>query len=284
MQIQILSFDNSPVAFNEEGYLNATDIANAFGKVPKDYLKSERTQDYINALVEFMNSNGTKIPFKENQIVIKRQGSPSNGGGTWLHPKLAVDFARWLNPRFAVWCDCQIEKILKGEALPGPKPTKPVAGGLLPEQIEAVKSLHNTLVAAAPLEKQAALAVMLWSAVKSKFGCGYKSVAPEHFVEVLSVMSRAAVADSSGEALPRLPRQYFELLAKMALYADNYQKMQHLLCTAQGTPEGETLWTSLTAATAPDQSGYLFVFRPNLKEDVQQAFDWLHQQSQALPC
>ena len=71
MQIQILSFDNLLVAFNEEGYLNATDIANAFGKVPKDYLKSERTQDYINALVEFMNSNGTKIPFKENQIVIK---------------------------------------------------------------------------------------------------------------------------------------------------------------------------------------------------------------------
>ena len=165
-----------------------------------------------------------------------------------------------------------------------PKPTKPVAGGLLPEQIEAVKKLHNTLVAAVPKEKQAALAVMLWSAVKSKFGCSYKSIPPEHFVEVLSVMSRAAVADSSGEALPRLPRQYFELLAKMTLYADHYQKMQHLLCTAQGTPESEALWTGLTSATAPDQSGYLFVFRPNLKEDVQQAFNWLHQQSQALLC
>jgi hypothetical protein len=29
----------------------------------------------------------------------------ANGGGTWLHPKLAVRFAQWLDPKFAVWCD-----------------------------------------------------------------------------------------------------------------------------------------------------------------------------------
>lgn len=29
-------------------------------------------------------------------------------GGTLLHPKLAVFFARWLDVRFAVWCDLMI--------------------------------------------------------------------------------------------------------------------------------------------------------------------------------
>ena len=35
-------------------------------------------------------------------------------GGTWLHPKLAIVFARWLNTKFAVWCDLKIEAILHG--------------------------------------------------------------------------------------------------------------------------------------------------------------------------
>jgi len=34
--------------------------------------------------------------------------------GTYLHPKLAVFFARWLDVRFAVWCDLMIDNILHG--------------------------------------------------------------------------------------------------------------------------------------------------------------------------
>ncbi|MEY2666195.1 MAG: hypothetical protein RLZZ384_366, partial [Pseudomonadota bacterium] len=32
--------------------------------------------------------------------------------GMWLHPYLAVDFARWLAADFAVWCEKQIENML----------------------------------------------------------------------------------------------------------------------------------------------------------------------------
>ena len=35
-------------------------------------------------------------------------------GGTWLHPKLAIAFARWLSPDFAAWCDIQLDAILRG--------------------------------------------------------------------------------------------------------------------------------------------------------------------------
>lgn len=37
-------------------------------------------------------------------------------GGTWAHPKLAVFFARWLDTKFAVWCDTVIDDILRGKA------------------------------------------------------------------------------------------------------------------------------------------------------------------------
>ena len=32
--------------------------------------------------------------------------------GTWLHPKLAIRFAQWLDIQFAIWCDEQIERLL----------------------------------------------------------------------------------------------------------------------------------------------------------------------------
>ena len=44
-----------------------------------------------------------------------------------------------------------------------------------------------------PFEKQKALAITLWSAVKSKFKVDYKDVPPEQFPEVLSLMVRVAV-------------------------------------------------------------------------------------------
>ena len=110
-QILNIAFGETPVSFRADGFLNATAIAKHFGKVAKDYLKTEQTKEYIKALAEYL-SNGTKILVEEKQLVIVKNGAPETGGGTWLHPKLAIHFARWLDPKFAVWCDFQIEKIL----------------------------------------------------------------------------------------------------------------------------------------------------------------------------
>ena len=86
-------------------------------KLPKDYLKTEQTQQYITALAEFLSVK-TKILTKENQIVIVKRGGSEQG--TWLHPKLAIHFARWLDPKFSVWCDEQIEALLNGKVSDGP--------------------------------------------------------------------------------------------------------------------------------------------------------------------
>ena len=110
-RIKTVSFGNFPVSFQNNGYLNATVVAAHFNRRVGNYLKSERTQEYIAALAEKLSVT-SKRATEDNQIVIIKQGGTEQG--TWLHPKLAVDFARWLDPKFAVWCDEQIEQILSG--------------------------------------------------------------------------------------------------------------------------------------------------------------------------
>ncbi len=104
-QLITAQFGTMPVFFQTDGFINATAIAKRFNKSPKDYLKSKRTQDYIQSIRRI-------LLLEQNQLVIIKNGGNPQEVGTWLHPKLAIDFARWLSSDFAVWCDLQIEKIL----------------------------------------------------------------------------------------------------------------------------------------------------------------------------
>ena len=108
----IKSFGNIAVSFNDCGYLNATQIAKQFDKRINNYLRSEQTQQYIEALYQNLKTRNSAMD--KNQLVIIQKGGNVHFSGTWLHPKLAVDFARWLDPKFAVWCDEQIEHIISG--------------------------------------------------------------------------------------------------------------------------------------------------------------------------
>lgn len=220
MSIQTISFNQFSVSFQENGYLNATAIAEQYDKRVGNYLRNERTQEYIAALNErlFNPETRNRVTAENQLVIIRKGGNDKKSQGTWLHPKLAVDFARWLNPKFAVWCDEQIEALLNtvsdGIKTVTPKPPRALPNGLTGEQIEAVKKLHNALTKSAPKEAQARIAITLWSAVKSKFGCSYKEVPAEQFPEVLSVMSRVAVEngvlygevlDAPPKAEPKLP-------------------------------------------------------------------------------
>ena len=49
----------------------------------------------------------------DTEFVEKKRGRT---GGTWAHPKLAVFFARWLDVKFAVFCDMVIDDILNKKA------------------------------------------------------------------------------------------------------------------------------------------------------------------------
>lgn len=100
-----LAYDGHPITIREDGWFNATDAAAKFGKSPYEWQRLPETTAYIEAL----QSTYGKIPYVKTS-----KARADRGGGTWLHPKLAVMFARWLDPRFAVWCDGQIDDIVRG--------------------------------------------------------------------------------------------------------------------------------------------------------------------------
>lgn len=89
--------------FNEDGWFNATAAAAHYSKRPVDWLALESTQDYIGALFRHLGIS------EKSSLVRARRNS-----GTWLHPRLAVPFARWLDVDFAVWCDIQIDSLIRG--------------------------------------------------------------------------------------------------------------------------------------------------------------------------
>ena len=103
-QLITRSYNNLSFTFRADGFFNMTKAAQCFGKRMDHFMKSPDTKLYVEALKSIHPNRG---------ICETKAG---NGGGTWAHPKLAIFFARWLDVRFAVWCDAMIEDILKGNA------------------------------------------------------------------------------------------------------------------------------------------------------------------------
>ena len=101
-------FNKQLYSFNLDGWFNATEAAKCFGRKPAHWLELPSTQSYMAALARAMNFDVGKSDF----ALVRTQ----RGGrlpGTWLHPKLAVAFARWLSDDFGVWCDLQIDAIIR---------------------------------------------------------------------------------------------------------------------------------------------------------------------------
>lgn len=121
--------------FRDDGWFNSTLAANAFGKRPVDWLSQIDTAEYLSSLYKHHTGNcdfveqlrkimllansssrQTKLLklVKKTGYVKTKTGAVENGGGSWMHPKLAVVFARWLDVDFSIWCDMQIDSMLRG--------------------------------------------------------------------------------------------------------------------------------------------------------------------------
>jgi hypothetical protein len=117
---EIIEIDNKEVTFDVSNlttskslYINATEVAKKFGKIPKDWLRLKETKEYIQAL-EDENSGKANSPF-QNLVQVTKGGKHQ---GTWLHSDLYIVFVRWLNPIFAVKCDKKIKELLEGNSQP----------------------------------------------------------------------------------------------------------------------------------------------------------------------
>lgn len=115
---QIFQYNGSPITFQkgDSVMVNATEMAKSFGKSPKDFLKTEQTKAYIGTLSEvkkILSSDLVRVIYGDN-------------GGTWMHEDVAMEFARWLSPAFAIWCNDRIKELQKS----APKNNKFLFGSL----------------------------------------------------------------------------------------------------------------------------------------------------------
>ena len=78
-----------------DGYVNASDLCKTHTKRidSHEYFRNNDSKLFINEL-----STTTGIPVVK--LVEKIIGGKTPG--TWLHPRLAIDFARWVSPELAV--------------------------------------------------------------------------------------------------------------------------------------------------------------------------------------
>lgn len=106
----IFKFDNNEINFSLRGdgkgtMINATEMAKPFGKLFADWYRQKSTKEFLKALESVMG-----IPITD--LIVKIQGGVPKFQGTWLHENVALEFARWLNPMFSIWCNDRIKEIM----------------------------------------------------------------------------------------------------------------------------------------------------------------------------
>lgn len=114
----------TPVTFSYEGktinfkdqkgsvLLNATQMGKAFGKTPKDWLRLQSTEQFLNAL---KNSRKADVPnelFDEGEKPLVNVIRGGKNQGTWMQEDVALEYSRWLNPLFAIWTNKHIKELL----------------------------------------------------------------------------------------------------------------------------------------------------------------------------
>lgn len=97
--------DKFPTSFKSDSgriYVNATQMAKGFGKLPTTWLTLSSTSEFRATLVRDGKSLST-----ENQVMTTR----GHYGATWIEEPLAMEFARWLSPEFSDWCNERIKEL-----------------------------------------------------------------------------------------------------------------------------------------------------------------------------
>jgi len=133
MSIQALqsrSWNGTPISRRTtDGYVNATAMAKASGKQWSHYRETDRATTYMEALS------------RNTEIRVTDLYSAKPGEGTWIHPRLAVDFARWISADFAVWMDAWFLEELQSRQAPQAQEPQPV----LPDVLTTVERGCNLL-------------------------------------------------------------------------------------------------------------------------------------------
>lgn len=114
----------TPVAFSYQGktinfkdqkgsvLLNATQMGKAFNKRPSHWLRLQSTEEFLNALKISRSADVDNGLFSEEEKPLVNVIQGGKNQGTWMHEDVALEFSRWLHPKFAIWTNKHIKELL----------------------------------------------------------------------------------------------------------------------------------------------------------------------------
>lgn len=105
-----MNYDDHSFPFASDCWFNATVAAKHHGKRVKNWTILESTRDYVVELAQELDIETFNSKGQISTILIRIE--KGRYGGTWMHPELAVEFARWLSVKFARACDRHIKNLL----------------------------------------------------------------------------------------------------------------------------------------------------------------------------
>ena len=87
-KLRIFKYNNTPISFDTAAVngtmVNATEMAKPFGKTPKDWLRTQQSQEFISSLSTVRQICLTEL------VKIKQGGNDKNAQGTWMHEDVAL--------------------------------------------------------------------------------------------------------------------------------------------------------------------------------------------------
>ena len=92
-----------------DGYVNATAMCRAVGKLFADYRRLGVTQAFLEELSRSMG-----IPI--DLLVFTNASGLNEHRGTWVHPDVAINLGQWCSPKFAVAVSRWVREWMAGKS------------------------------------------------------------------------------------------------------------------------------------------------------------------------
>lgn len=145
-QLIVHEFNGVKIPCREDGYFNLTAMAKVGGKRVRDWLRLRSSQAFIGELSSKTQICALKL------VEVTRGGSQFVDRQTYAHYQVALEFARWISPEFAIvtneWIKARMEGRSPEEVQPVQSvPLLPAAKGLgaTIKEVKAAKRLLEEL-------------------------------------------------------------------------------------------------------------------------------------------
>lgn len=112
-------------SFNQresDGYVNLGELCATHGKKFGNWTRLQGSKEYLATLAETLMQSESHI-CASDYLVVSEINAIGGKAGTWGHPFVAIEVARWISKKFGIWCNQHIKTLIEtGSTTIAPQP------------------------------------------------------------------------------------------------------------------------------------------------------------------